>query len=226
GRQRHHQSDPYLIPPEGRGATGTAPLLAEQRRPRPRPPTGGPPPEGLLDAATCSRELRAPNQERRSPQPLLLSLSPAAPGNPARRPSFPNQHLRGAPMKKLMLLAFAFVLTSGAAFAQPNQSTVTQTGNNNDANVSQTGTNQISTVTQINGNDNEANVTQFTDNGGKQTSSVLQDGSRNEANVNMQQTGGGDTVANTATIEQVGNDNTVRSQALIAPGYNSGQHAT
>ncbi len=132
-------------------------------------------------------------------------------------------------MKRILTLAIALVFTTGMAFAQANQATVTQTGNGSDAAITQTGQAQTSTVEQIGGNDNAATVIQNAEASsygpGAQTSSILQNGSENQANVNMQQTGGGGKGLNTAVIEQIGDRNKVLSQSLNAPGSNSGQHA-
>ena len=112
-------------------------------------------------------------------------------------------------MKKLIFL-FTMVLAVSMAMAQ------------NTVNLSQTGANQEATIDQA--GTNNAKVTQFTDNEGPQKSTVLQYGEQNTVVVKQDQTGGGgNKPANTAFIEQVGNNNYGR-QIEFAPGYNSGQH--
>ena len=91
----------------------------------------------------------------------------------------------------------------------------------NSVNLSQIGENQEATIDQ--GGTNNAKVTQFTDNVGAQKSTVLQYGEQNTVVVKQDQTGGGNnTPANTAFIQQVGNNN-YGKQFEFAPGYNSGQ---
>lgn len=114
-------------------------------------------------------------------------------------------------MKKLSAILTVFVLSCGLVFAQSNDATVTQSGDNQDSYVEQLGMTNLS------------NVTQTSDNTGPQKSEVYQDGTNNIATVNQSQTGGGgNTPANEAYIEQLGSDNQ-STQTEIAPGYNSGQ---
>lgn len=111
-------------------------------------------------------------------------------------------------MKKLIFL-FTMVLAIGMTMAQ-NKANLTQTGENQEAIINQAGL-------------NTAKVTQFTDNKGVQKSTVIQSGERNVVVVEQNQTGGGgNSPANTAFIQQIGNDN-YGNQYEKAPGYNSGQ---
>lgn len=115
-------------------------------------------------------------------------------------------------MKRFFALAAAATLVAGPVVAQT-------------ASVSQTGDNQTASVTQTGSPSNGAYVVQLTDNAGPQTSTVLQQGIGNYANVNMTEIGGGDHFLNTASLQQIGNSNQMW-QSVYAPGYNSGQHVT
>ena len=114
-------------------------------------------------------------------------------------------------MKKLVFL-FTMVFAVSMVMAQ------------NDVDLSQTGANQVADISQT-GSNNDADVTQFTDNDGKQKSTVIQTGKRNTVDVEQNQTGGGDNGMNRAFIQQVGNDN-YGKQYENAPGYNGGQRVT
>lgn len=113
-------------------------------------------------------------------------------------------------MKKLTTLLFVLVFASSMAYAQNNEATVDQEGDNQDSYVEQVGST------------NEADVDQFTDNSGTQESDIIQLGSENVATVNQSQTGGGNNGLNSAYIEQDG-DNNEATQTQNAPGYNGGQ---
>jgi hypothetical protein len=97
-------------------------------------------------------------------------------------------------------------------FAQSNHSTITQTGDNQEAYTTQTGNTNVSTTDQLSTNT------------GKQISHVRQTGTENSADVDQTQTGGGGiSPANTADLTQDGYKN-VGIQYEYAPGYNQGQH--
>ncbi|MDZ7776373.1 MAG: hypothetical protein U5L09_12615 [Bacteroidales bacterium] len=126
-------------------------------------------------------------------------------------------------MKKLIFLFVAF-LTVGFLTAQ-NVSTTKTTGDHNDSKTVQTGDLQDAAVEQE-GDYNDVDVDQFTDNEGPQEANAYQKGDRNDATIDMDQTGGGgNTPANTADIDQIGDWNK-SYQKTNAPGYNSGQHVT
>ena len=102
-------------------------------------------------------------------------------------------------MKKLLTLAFAFVFMTGVAFAQNNDASISQAGDDHDATINQVG--------QL----NEAFVDQ-TDGGGGSTGNavadITQEGSSNL--VNLRQTAFfGDSYAE---VTQIGNNNRVHGQ--------------
>jgi hypothetical protein len=97
-------------------------------------------------------------------------------------------------MKKLFAL-LTVVLFSGFMMAQ-NTSTVDQTGNQQVASVTQTG-------------NNTSDIDQVTDliTGGKQTATVVQDGTLNSSIIDQNNTGGTQVVSNDAYINQIGTSN-------------------
>ena len=119
-------------------------------------------------------------------------------------------------MRKFLVLALAVLVVLGMSAVGMAQ--------NNDADVDQEGGYQSSVVTQT-GNDNEADIYQFTDNDGAQGSNVSQNGSNNMVDVSQFQTGGGGNQYNSATATQWGSDNII-IQSTNAPGYNGGQNVT
>lgn len=109
-------------------------------------------------------------------------------------------------MKKSIFLFIVLILTAGLVFAQSNDGTVTQNGNDNDGDVTQTGNLNTAVADQINGDRNSADVDQ--------------NGASNEAYLTQGMTVGyyssyGTTTTdmisddNSATINQVGDANTV-----------------
>ena len=100
-------------------------------------------------------------------------------------------------MKKLLTLAFAFVFMTGMAFAQDNDASITQTGDDHDA-----------TIAQI-GQMNEAYVDQ-TDGGGASTGNavadITQEGDQNLVNLRQASFFGN----SNADITQIGDGNSIR----------------
>ena len=94
-------------------------------------------------------------------------------------------------MKKVLLasasVAALFIAAPAMAGPGDNQSTVSQSGDNQNATVNQTGANDVSTIDQQNAN-NTATVNQAGTTGG--TSSISQTGSGNTATVQTQQDDG------------------------------------
>jgi len=109
-------------------------------------------------------------------------------------------------MKKLLTLSTALLFTAGAAFAQSNDATLTQTGDDNDA-----------TVEQI-GMDNEAELTQGFDGQGQDGAigSIFQDGTENSAT--LKQRAWGDD-SNEHYIDQVGESNTATVRAFNGDNF-------
>lgn len=104
-------------------------------------------------------------------------------------------------MKKLLTLSTALLFTAGAAFAQSNDASVSQSGDDNDASVEQIGS----------GNEAEFNQG-FINNGDFQGQSnaigeIIQDGNNNGATLN-QRAWGDD--GNEHTIDQIGSENVAK----------------
>jgi len=106
-------------------------------------------------------------------------------------------------MKKLLTLAFAFVFMTGVAFAQSNEATVSQTGNNDEVTVDQIGELNEAVISQS-GNFNEA------------TAYIDQEGTSNF--LGFTQTGAGD---HQATLTQIGTGNSVDRSGFSGSGNNS-----
>jgi len=94
-------------------------------------------------------------------------------------------------MKKLLTLAFAFVFMTGVAFAQSNDASVDQSGDDNDA-----------TIEQI-GSQNQADLIQRNFGSSGHTADIFQDGSQNTADVLSQ----GGVGTNVVDLDQLGSDN-------------------
>src|SRR6056297_1126732 len=109
-------------------------------------------------------------------------------------------------MKKLLTLSTALLFTAGAAFAQSNDATLTQTGDDNDA-----------TVEQI-GMDNEAELTQGFNGQGQDGAlgDISQDGTDNSATLNQRAWGDDD---NEHYIDQVGEGNSASVNAFNGNNY-------
>jgi len=80
-------------------------------------------------------------------------------------------------MKKLTILLAAFLFTAGMAFAQNNDATVDQTGNDNQATATQSGSDNDAEIEQV-GNDNDGTITQ---NNLNNSGTILQTGDNNTA---------------------------------------------
>jgi len=117
-------------------------------------------------------------------------------------------------MKTFATLSIALLFSAGSAFAQSNDSTVDQIGNDNDATTTQTGSDNVAAVQQggfggglVQSNNAEAIIDQA--------------GSMNEAYINQRQGWAGGTAVSLHTIDQDGSDN----DALLTTfnGGNSGE---
>lgn len=109
-------------------------------------------------------------------------------------------------MKKLSTLTLGLLFAAGSAFAQSNDATVDQIGNDNDATVEQTNSGNNSATLSQDGDENRADLIQR--NYGSAGSAgheadISQDGDRNEADVLSQ----GGVGVNTVDLEQIGMDN-------------------
>jgi|AntRauTorcE11898_2_1112593.scaffolds.fasta_scaffold00787_11 hypothetical protein len=110
-------------------------------------------------------------------------------------------------MKKLLTLSTALLFTAGAAFAQSNDASVSQNGDDNDANIEQLGTGNSAELNQ--GFNGQGQNGAFGE--------IIQDGEGNNASMN-QRAWGND--GNDHTIEQLGHSNS--GDVDIYNGDNSG----
>lgn len=105
-------------------------------------------------------------------------------------------------MKTLLTLTTALIFTAGSAFAQTNDASIDQVGDDHEATISQTGSMNAAYVTQT------ADAGREGDDLG--TATVTQDGSENYVNL-RQRSFYGDSEA---TITQLGDGNSVRGSSL------------
>lgn len=115
-------------------------------------------------------------------------------------------------MKKLTTITIALLFATGSAYAQNNDASTTQTGDDNDALVEQVGISNVADVSQ-DGDNNEATVQQgeFGANNVQSNyaeASISQVGSENEAAVNQRQGWSGGSAVSIHSIEQDGLRNT------------------
>lgn len=129
-------------------------------------------------------------------------------------------------MKRILMSVCILVVAAGLAAAQSNTSTVTQSGNNDNANIQQTGSLNEGTVKQTNGNYNNVLMTQASINGasyGKATTATVnQRGSSNTSKINQDRTGGQQSYQSTATVDQTGTNNT---SVIQQTGYYQGSNS-
>ena len=114
-------------------------------------------------------------------------------------------------MKKLIAIFGVLAISAGMTFAQNNQATSAQNGNNNEAEVLQTGMENTATTSQE-GDRNDAGIQQGNFGGGNVQSnyaigSIDQTGDDNTAQVNQRQGWAGGSAVSIHSVEQVGNFN-------------------
>ncbi len=114
-------------------------------------------------------------------------------------------------MRKSIAIFAVLAITAGMSFAQNNQATTAQNGNNNEAEVLQTGMENTATTNQE-GDRNDAGIQQGNFGGGNVQSnyaegSIDQTGDDNTAQVNQRQGWSGGTDVSIHSVEQVGNFN-------------------
>jgi len=121
-------------------------------------------------------------------------------------------------MKKLTYIFVAFLFTAGTAFAQSNNASTTQTGDNNATAVTQTGDNNSTIATQ-NGDDNSAIITQgiqgIATNNDEAT--VAQVGDNNSAELMSRDGFPGSPDKIEYDVTQTGNSNFVSARAFNGP---------
>ena len=109
-------------------------------------------------------------------------------------------------MKKLSTLTLGLLFAAGSAFAQSNDATVGQTGNDNDATVEQTNAGSNSATVTQDGDENRVDLTQRNygaSGSAGHEATISQDGDRNEADILSQ----GGVGVNTVSLEQIGTGN-------------------
>jgi len=125
-------------------------------------------------------------------------------------------------MKKLTTLLFVLIFASSMAFAQSNETDITQTTNNNSANVAQDGNSNEATVVQKAGNNNTALINQYSttvSDDGDIVSTIRQVGAGNYAAAN----GSRKNYAGSETMQrQVGNNNVAKINQDDGVGSNEG----
>ncbi|MFW5757148.1 MAG: hypothetical protein ACOC4J_04215 [Bacteroidota bacterium] len=116
-------------------------------------------------------------------------------------------------MKKVIAIFGAFLVSATMSFAQNNEASSKQQGNNNDSEIEQTGIENHAGVTNQKGNNNEAFIQQG-DFGGNfvqsnyAEASIRQVGDRNDADIQQRQGFDEGSAVSIHTVEQIGNDNT------------------
>lgn len=115
-------------------------------------------------------------------------------------------------MKKLVTFLFVFAFISSMAFAQ-NSSTVTQSGDGNEASVNQqhvgVGAQNIAVVEQIAGEDEGNTVLSLNQYGADNLYDIYQDGNGNVVRQHPEQGKHGPSINGEIDIDQMGDDNTV-----------------
>ena len=124
-------------------------------------------------------------------------------------------------IKHVLTLAFALVFTTGMAFAQSNETSITQQTNNNDAAVTQSGQDLTATVVQTGGNQNQATLNQFNNPSELATveSTIRQVGFSNRAVADVSRKNSSGVISNQ---RQVGNNNDAFINAGAGVGGNLG----
>ncbi|WP_165779083.1 hypothetical protein [Rhodohalobacter barkolensis] len=110
-------------------------------------------------------------------------------------------------MKKLSILTVAFLFTAGMAFAQSNEATIDQEGEDHEAMIEQIGFSNMAYVDQTDGGSN-----------GDATADISQEGDNNYVNI-LQRAFFGFPDESVATITQIGDNNRIEGTSETSAFY-------